>query len=99
MRLGECEESRVANWVWKAVVCSTMAVFGNGCGRVATPVGDTVLALSVAAIAAGSTRYSLRYALLRSGPSFERVSRTRRTIWVSKSGVSGFCRKAALLRA
>ena len=36
------EESRLANWVRKAVLCSTLAVFGVGCGRVATPAGDTV---------------------------------------------------------
>lgn len=30
----------MANWVSKAVLWSTMAVFGGGCGRVATPAGD-----------------------------------------------------------
>jgi len=32
----------VASWVWKAILCSTMAVFGGGCGRVAARVGDAV---------------------------------------------------------
>jgi WD40 repeat protein len=42
MAVSEREESRVANWVSKAVLCSTMAVFAGGCGRVARPGGNSI---------------------------------------------------------
>ena len=39
----------MTSWPWKALLCSTMAVFGGGCGRVAFLVGDTVDASTEAA--------------------------------------------------
>ena len=32
----------MTNWTWNALVCSTIAVFGEGCGGVAVLTGDTV---------------------------------------------------------
>jgi WD40 repeat protein len=43
------------SWGWKAVLCSTMAVSGGGCGRVATLPDDTVDASTVAAGAGGAS--------------------------------------------
>jgi WD40 repeat protein len=43
----------MTSWPWKVGLCSTIAVFGQGCGRVATPADDTVDASTEAAGAGG----------------------------------------------